>query len=153
LRDVPDYAPATLQPGYGLLLETGEGSMIIQSFGLFWRVDEINWFPGRGTKGTWRLLGRRRASGTLELADFTDQTGIYILYGNYGPYYVGLTRRRGLGRRLKDHLRDAHMGKWDRFSWFGFKPFKRATDEQGLRVLRALPELKSFPPSAIIGAC
>lgn len=63
--------------------------------------------------------GRRGAGSTLRVADFRTQTGIYILYGDYGPYYVGLTRT-SMGKRLKDHLTDKHDGKWQRFSWFGF---------------------------------
>jgi len=57
----------------------------------------------------------------LKMADFRDQRGIYVLYGNYGPHYVGLARDRGIGDRLKDHLEDRHDGAWDRFSWFGFR--------------------------------
>lgn len=38
-----------------------------------------------------------------------------------GPHYVGVTIDRGIGRRLKEHLKDRHDGTWDRFSWYGFK--------------------------------
>jgi hypothetical protein len=94
--------------------------MFIKNFGLFWRADEIDWAPGKGSKGVFRLLGRRGINNPgLRLADFRYQKGIYILYGNHGPYYVGLTKRRGLGQRLKEHLADQHAGQWDRFSWFG----------------------------------
>jgi hypothetical protein len=83
--------------------------MVIRSYGLFWQCDEVNWHPGAGNKKAFRLLGR---SGTnlpgLRLADFRDQRGIYVLYGDYGPHYVGLTRKRGLGLRLKHHLFDGH---------------------------------------------
>jgi hypothetical protein len=125
--------------------------MIIQSYGLFWRADEVTWNPGKGKQ--WRLLGRRGVnSGTLEMADFRNQTGIYILYGDKGAHYVGLTKRRGLGLRLRDHLSDGHAGCWDRFCWFGFKPLKKQKDEQGLRMLKErMPEQKPFRPDQIIG--
>ena len=88
--------------------------MLIQNYGLFWKVNEIDWFPGGGSRG-FRLLGRRGSrSANLELADFRNQKGIYILYGNRGPHYVGLCRKQGLGTRLKQHLSDKHEGKWDR---------------------------------------
>jgi hypothetical protein len=126
--------------------------LIIQSYGLFWRADEIEWFPGKGNKGEWRLLGRRGAiTGNIEMADFRQQTGIYILYGNYGAHYVGLTRKRGLGSRLKDHTKDDHKEQWDRFSWFGFRTLNKATDDYGLRILKKLPLAKSMNPREVIG--
>ena len=97
--------------------------MKITSYGLFWRENEIDWSPGRGTRNSFRLLGRVGSNrGSIKVANFREQQGIYILYDNYGPYYVGLTRKQGLGKRLKDHLSDRHKGLWDRFSWFGFNP-------------------------------
>lgn len=96
--------------------------MRITSYGLFWREDEIDWSPGQGIKNSFRMLGRIGAIRTkIRIADFRHQQGIYILYDDYGPSYVGLTRQQGLGKRLKDHRSDHLEGKWDRFSWFGFK--------------------------------
>lgn len=63
--------------------------MSIKNYGLFWRADEVNWFPGTGNKGQFRLLGRQGMNlPGLTLADFREQCGIYILYGNYGPHYT-----------------------------------------------------------------
>lgn len=74
------------------------------------------------------MLGRIGTNkSTLRIADFRHQRGIYILYDDYGPAYVGLTRKRGLGLRLRDHLDDRLDGKWDRFSWFGFWDTDNAT--------------------------
>ena len=116
--------------------------MLIKSFGLFWRASEIDWNPGQGMKGAFRLLGR---SGMylpgLRIADFRFQQGIYILYGNYGPYYVGLTRKQGLGKRLKDHLTDDHADLWDRFSWFGFQSVLKTKDQDGICKLRKLSKV------------
>ena len=73
--------------------------MSIKSFGLFWRRDESDWTPGTGAKGEFRLLGRSgKILPGLRVVDFNEQLGIYILYGNHGPYYVGLTRKGKLGR-------------------------------------------------------
>jgi hypothetical protein len=126
--------------------------MIIKSYGLFWRTDEVAWNPGRGKKGEFRLLGRRGLnSGSIEAADFRQQHGIYILYGNHGPYYVGLARARGLGPRLKEHLTDRHGGKWDRFSWFGFRKVLERRDMHGLCTLANLAEATMTNPKAVIG--
>lgn len=109
--------------------------MKITSYGLFWREDEIDWSPGQGNKNSFRLLGRVGANrGKIKVSDFRYQQGIYILYDQYGPSYVGLTREQGLGKRLKDHLADHLEGKWDRFSWFGFKPLGEAMDDGVLRL-------------------
>lgn len=108
--------------------------MLIKSYGLFWRTEEIEWSPGSGRQ--WRMLGRHGANRPgLHVADFRDQHGLYVLYGNYGARYVGLARQRGLGDRLKDHLSDHHAGEWDRFSWFGFRRTLVSIDRYGLRVL------------------
>ncbi len=125
--------------------------MFIKNFGLFWRADEVEWNPGQGTKGVFRLLGRQ---GTylpgLRGADFRHQQGIYILYGNHGPYYVGLTKKQGLGKRLGDHRIDHHADQWDRFSWFGFRKVLEGQDEFGLRKLAELAQVVVGSPNSVI---
>ncbi len=111
----------------------------VTSYGLFWRENEIEWAPGKGNRKTFRLLGRLGANrGTLQMADFRHQQGIYILYDEYGPSYVGLTRGQGLGKRLKDHRADHLAKKWDRFSWFGFRELG-AVGADGILALFDLP--------------
>jgi hypothetical protein len=113
--------------------------VLIRAYGLFWNADEVNWHPGRGSPGQFMLLGRRgKNRPNLQLADFRRQSGLYILYGNYGPYYVGLARQNSLGGRLRRHLRDRHAGRWDRFSWFGFRNVLTKRDARGLHELRPL---------------
>jgi hypothetical protein len=103
-------------------------------------------------KGGFRLLGRRGANlPGLRVADFRYQQGIYVLYGNYGPHYVGLTRKQGSGKRLKDHLTDQHQDKWDRFSWFGFCAVLKSKDDCGLCRLKNLSELSLGPSQEAIG--
>lgn len=126
--------------------------MFIKNYGLFWRADEINWNPGSGQKNEFRLLGRRgKIQPKLRLCDFRYQQGIYILYGNYGPYYVGLTmaNERGIGQRLKEHLNDDHEGYWDRFSWFGFRDVLKGT-ESGICKLKKLAGLAVGQPTHVI---
>ena len=126
--------------------------MVIRSYGLFWHRDEIDWAPGSGKRKAFRLLGRvgKNAPG-LRLADFREQTGIYVLYGNYGPHYVGLTRKKGFGPRLKDHLKDEHSVAWDRFSWFGFRSVLKKKDEEGLLLLKELASVSLGKPNQMIG--
>ena len=124
----------------------------IHAFGLFWQTDEIDFFPGRGRRNAFRLLGRQgKYSGTLHMADFRGQLGLYILYGNYGPHYAGLTQRQTLGKILRDHLIDEHRGQWDRFSWFGFKQVLKRRNRSGLHLLkRQLPERTSIDPGTAV---
>ena len=125
--------------------------MLIKSFGLFWRASEIDWRPGTGAKGSFRLLGRRlKNQPGLKIADFRHQQGIYILYGNFGPYYVGLTRKQGLGKRLRDHQSDKHATLWDRFSWFGFCDHGEPDAESGICPIGPLPQITMGPPEQAI---
>jgi hypothetical protein len=130
--------------------------MLIQAFGLFWRAEEIEWEPGSGGKAPdgiakSALLGRRGTNvPTLRVVDFWDQRGIYILYGNYGPHYVGLNSRRGLGIRLKEHRYDRHAGLWDRFSWFGFARVLKTRNIAGLNELSTVATLKTVDSKSMI---
>lgn len=125
--------------------------MFIKNYGLFWRCDEVDWKPGSGVKGAFRLLGRRgKNRPNIRLADFRRQKGIYILYGNHGPHYVGLTKEMGLGRRLSDHLNDRHSEEWDRFSWFGFREVLGQKDSDGLCKLKDIPKAVFSNPAKLI---
>ncbi len=124
----------------------------IRSFGLFWRRDEVTWAPGAGNAGVFRLLGRRnRNQPALEVTDFRDQRGIYVLYDDYGPYYVGLARDRAIRQRLREHTHDKHWDKWDRFSWFGFRRVLSGTDADGLQMLGTMPKQLVSGTASTIG--
>lgn len=47
-----------------------------------WRLDETEWLQERRASRTLRLLGWHGA----QVSDFWRQWGLYVLYGNYGPY-------------------------------------------------------------------
>lgn len=123
--------------------------MLIRNYGLFWLADEITWFPGKGKQ--FRLLGRQgKNSPGLSLADFRWQRGIYVLYGPYGPHYVGMTRTQGLGKRLRDHRRDDHSGYWDRFSWFGFYTVLKKHNDDGTRIIKKVAGVPTGKPKTMI---
>lgn len=126
--------------------------MIIKAYGLFWRVDEIDWAPGNGKRNAFDLCGRTGSNNPgLRIADFRTQRGVYVLYGNHGPHYVGLTRAQTLGKRLRDHLHDHHAHRWDRFSWFGFLEILKSVDNRGFQKLKRLPAAVPVKPSVVIG--
>jgi len=94
--------------------EIDEPEEIITSFGMFWRREEVAWnkIP--------KLLGEQRIESTA--VDFCNQIGIYLLYDGREIIYVGRTIDRPLGVRLYEHTTDRLSTRWNRFSWFGFKP-------------------------------
>ena len=52
-----------------------------------------------------------------EITDLVQtQHGVYALYKNDRLYYVGLAVN--LRRRIKQHLKDKHAGRWNRFSLY-----------------------------------
>lgn len=126
--------------------------MRVKSYGLFWRADAIDWFPGHGNRNSFRLLGRiGKNRPSIKVADFRRQQGIYILYDQYGPAYVGLAKGDRLGARLKDHHADHLNAKWDRFSWFGFNPVGESPNEEGILPLDQPPPDVTDDTSTTIG--
>jgi hypothetical protein len=112
----------------------------VRCYGLFWSITEVDWFRAPGVR-RFALLGRvGTRQPNFEVSDFRLQRGIYVLYDHYGPYYVGLTIKSPLGDRLKRHLMDKHADRWDRFSWFGFRPVLRGRHPDGTQGLGKVPD-------------
>ena len=111
----------------------------IRCYGLFWRRQEVIWSRADGS-GAYRLLGRLGTNAPkVQVCDFRAQRGIYVLYDDYGSYYVGLARNQAIGNRLRTHTRDVHADRWDRFSWFGFMQVLKRPLPDGTRDLGAPP--------------
>ena len=104
-------------------------SNLITSFGLFWRLDDTEWQGNAGAKGRGGLVGRRGK----RKVDFWSMPGVYVLYGNFGAYYSGITTKQGIGQRIRQHNRNKkHHGNFDRFSWFGFGEISVNPSREGL---------------------
>jgi hypothetical protein len=120
---------------------------MIYAYGLFWSADEVTWNPGTGSP--LQLLGHfGEINPGLRVVDFRTQSGIYILYGNLGAYYVGLTQN--LGTRLRTHRHDDHEGKWHTFSWFGFKRVLAGRDESSFNRLGDIAQTIPISPRIAI---
>ena len=91
---------------------------MIKSYGLFWRSDQIFW--GR-QKNKGSLLGCRTQGPNAKPIDFRNQRGVYALYADYELVYVGQAGSgdHRLFNRLRAHMTDHLVERWDRFSWFG----------------------------------
>ena len=79
-------------------------------YGVFWRHDYVFWqSPARQ-----RILGKESVG--AKPVEVRDIGGIYILYDNEKPIYVG--KSENIVRRLSEHNSDRLAGRWNRFSWF-----------------------------------
>lgn len=87
----------------------------IAAHGLFWTL-----------KNEKQLLGYDPDDKQRHSVNFADQEGIYLLHHQNTPtaVYVGMTSRKdnGLMDCLRRHTRDQCAGRWETFSWFGFRP-------------------------------
>src|SRR5438067_2330116 len=87
---------APLTPTIAAMTQLDPGRSLISSYGLFWKVEDTEWNIDGARKGTQRMLGRLGSKGSsMRVADFWSQSGIYVLYGNYGLYYVGIASQVG----------------------------------------------------------
>lgn len=124
----------------------------VRCYGMFWDREEVEWAPGAGNAGQFRLLGRvGKIRPKLQLCDFRTQRGIYVLYDDHGARYVGLARSQDIGNRLRDHTRDHLSDSWDRFSWFGFRRVLAGHDTIGLQRLGKVPDRLLANSEATIG--
>ena len=136
---------------------------IIKSYGEFWNPDTVNW---KGPNGT-RLRGEYTPLATTAkpkppkaVADFWNARGIYVLYSEFKPVYVGkaLAPKSGIGARLETHLTDRLIARWDMFSWYSLsKPSatsggvntsggRHLSPDEMVNTLEALAILITDPP-------
>lgn len=85
--------------------------MLIYAYGHFWNPDIVNW-SGKDLAGIVRHKKK-----DLEI-NFWEARGIYVLYSEFRPIYVGKAYKLPIGKRLADHLSDRLAGRWDMFSWY-----------------------------------
>lgn len=125
----------------------------IKSYGEFWNPDAVSWQEKK-------LMGAWGDSGAHYVNNFWAAKGIYVLYADFKPIYVGkaLADSSGVGKRLCDHLFDRLVGRWDMFSWYSLsKPSKtkptlnlaggrRLTTKAMVETLEAIAILITDPP-------
>jgi predicted GIY-YIG superfamily endonuclease len=85
-------------------------------------------------KGVSRMLPLEVLDSTI-FAEHLQQlmkkyAGVYVLYRKKKVHYVGLTR--DILGRLKNHLKDKHMGKWDHFTVFRIQRIRYLKDLETL---------------------
>jgi hypothetical protein len=90
----------------------------ILNLGARWKAKDVYWETS--TKNA-KLLGVKTRALLGPVANFAHQSGIYVLYADFTPIYVGQANKSLFARLKSHHLHDDLAGRWDRFSWFGFR--------------------------------
>ena len=88
----------------------------IMAFGMYWERDLVSW------TGKPSVIGSEQPG--AESVNMTEQTGIYLLHDFRDIVYIGRATESTLGSRLSAHTRDRLKTRWNRFSWFGFRPIE-----------------------------
>jgi hypothetical protein len=87
---------------------------LIKTYGEFWNPELVNWNKSR------ELLGKRRYDLKGPDINVYEERGVYVLYKEYLPVYVGKADKESIGNRLQLHRQSRRRGpRWDRFSWYG----------------------------------
>lgn len=86
---------------------------IIKAFGMYWSREMILW------KNNPSMYGAEQQGANS--IDFGGQIGIYMLHDGREVVYVGQAIDQSIMQRLYQHTTDRLGGRWDRFSWFGFR--------------------------------
>ena len=123
---------------------------LIGAHGLFWDRAAIDWDAPRGQ--TFQLLGfRNKLLPKLQICDFRRARGVYLLYNEYGPTYVGQARGAsdGFGYRLRAHDRDGFKD-WNRFCWFSFDDVARHPSYPGWSDVTRDDKARSVDPVSAI---
>jgi hypothetical protein len=88
---------------------------LIKQYGELWNPEYVDWAR------SWKLLGKRSKGSKSSDINVYEERGIYVLYNDYTPVYVGKALQQSIGYRLQLHRESSRKGtRWDAFSWFGF---------------------------------
>lgn len=95
--------------------------MLIRTYATFWNPQLVNWGrPGAGNKG--QLLGTTEDEGKNKKkpahVDAWNGAGIYVLFHDFRPIYIGKAVDTCVGLRLRNHLADRFAQRWDAFSFY-----------------------------------
>jgi|SRR5271170_853134 len=108
--------------------------ILIRSYGEFWSPDVVDW-------DAYTLLGKPKFRLKGPDIDVYDERGVYVLYKDYVPVYVGKADRSSIGWRLRLHRESKRKGpRWDRFSWFGIRGLKKDGELRSLSISANLPK-------------
>lgn len=93
--------------------------MLLKCFGEFWNPAIIDWSKEE-------LLGHIKDDKHTYEIDFWGARGVYVLYENFRPIYVGKSEV-SIGDRIAKHLGNRLAGRWDMFSWYSPDKINKTT--------------------------
>lgn len=100
--------------------------MLIKAFGEYWSPDVVDWGRQGGQKGSLWGVAKPYHKPNFDV-DLWDAVAVYCLFLEYRPVYVGKADKTALGPRLRQHLRDRHVGRWDMFSFYSLSKPNRTS--------------------------
>ena len=83
-----------------------------------WKAEDVFW---RSAAKNAKLLGVPAKARRSSEANFAQQSGIYVLYSDFIPIYVGQANCTLFSRLKMHYVSGDFVGRWDRFTWFGFR--------------------------------
>jgi hypothetical protein len=90
----------------------------ILCMGSRWKAEDIFW---RSAPKNAQVLGVPARAKRSAAVNFAQQSGIYVLYSDFVPIYVGQANCTLFSRLKMHYLSGDFVGRWDRFTWFGFR--------------------------------
>ncbi len=97
----------------------------ILCLGARWKASDVYWHT---TSKNAQLCGVRARALTSPIANFALQSGIYILYADFSPDYVGQANKTLFARLKQHYFGNDLVSRWDRFTWFGFRSVGAGND-------------------------
>jgi hypothetical protein len=92
---------------------------LIRTFGEFWDPELVR-LTGR------RLMGRKEKSRKDKSINVYEERGVYVLYKDFEPVYVGKADGESIGSRIQKHRKSQRKGpRWNQFSWFGIRGLRK----------------------------
>lgn len=90
----------------------------ILCLGAHWKACDVYWktAPENGA-----LYGVNSKNLTGPHVNHAHQTGIYVLYGDYKPVYVGQANSSLFARLQMHYRKDDLVGRWETFTWIGMR--------------------------------
>ncbi len=92
---------------------------LIRTYGEFWDPELISLSKSR-------LMGRRETTPRGKSVNVFEERGVYVLYKDFEPVYVGKADGESIGARIQKHRKSLRRGpRWNQFSWFGVRGFRK----------------------------
>ena len=96
--------------------ESASMPTLIRTYGEFWDPELVNW------DRAWSLWGKKSQTSRSAPINVYEERGVYVLYKDYQPVYVGKADSQSIGYRLQLHRQSHSKGpRWNQFSWFGIR--------------------------------